>query len=92
MIFIRFFVGTRYLKFFGIEKSDLIYNKIRYLNGVKSDITYVISYKDVKIKVDSYDSLFLEKTLTFHNVIILNKPIFNRDKNNYYYDLFLKNG
>ena len=92
MIFIRFFVGTRYLKFFGIEKSDLIYNKIRYLNGVKSDITYVISYKDVKIKVDSYDSLFLEKTLTFHNVIILNKPIFNRDKNNYYYDLFLENG
>ena len=92
MIFIRFFVGTRYLKFFGIEKSDLIYNKIRYLNGVKSDITYVISYKDVKIKVDSYDSLFLEKTLTFYNVIILNKPIFNRDKNNYYYDLFLKNG
>ena len=92
MIFIRFFAGTRYLKFFGIEKSDLIYNKIRYLNGVKSDITYVISYKDVKIKVDSYDSLFLEKTLTFHNVIILNKPIFNRDKNNYYYDLFLKNG
>ena len=92
MIFIRFFVGTRYLKFFGIEKSDLIYNKIRYLNGVKGDITYVISYKDVKIKVDSYDSLFLEKTLTFHNVIILNKPIFNRDKNNYYYDLFLKNG
>ena len=92
MIFIRFYVGTRYLKFFGIEKSDLIYNKIRYLNGVKSDITYFISYKDVKIKVDSYDSLFLEKTLTFHNVIILNKPIFNRDKNNYYYDLFLKNG
>ena len=37
-----------------------------------------------KIKVDSYDYLPLEKTLTFHNVIILIKPVFNKDKNNYY--------
>ena len=36
------------------------------------------------IKVDSYDSLPLEKTLTFHNVIILVKSTFNENKNNYY--------
>ena len=34
------------------------------------------------IKVDSYNSLPLEKT--FHNVIILIKSTFNENKNNYY--------
>ena len=36
-------------------------------------ITYVISHNYAKIEVDSYDSLPLEKTMAFHNVIILIK-------------------
>ena len=28
--------------------------------------------------------------MTFHNVIILIKPAFNKDKNNYYYNMFLE--
>ena len=43
------------------------------------------------MQVDSYDSLPPEKTLTFH-VIILLKSVFNKDKNNYYYNIFLEKG
>ena len=60
----------RYLELLGVEKHDFIYNRIRYLIGVKSGITNVFSHSYSKIKVDSYDLLPLEKTLTFHNVII----------------------
>ena len=35
---------------------------------------------------------FLEKKLTFHNVIMLLKSVFNKDKNNYYYNIFLEKG
>ena len=39
--FIRVYNGTRYLVIFGGEKCDFIYNRIRYVIGVKSGITYV---------------------------------------------------
>ena len=70
-VFIRVHDGTRYLVLFESEKYDSIYTRIRYLIGVKSAITYVISHNYAKIKVDSYKSLPLEKTLTFHNIIML---------------------
>ena len=34
---------------------DAIYNRVRYLIGVKSGITYVFSHNYAKIKIDSYD-------------------------------------
>ena len=58
--------------------------------GVKSGIRYVISNNYAKTKVDYYDSSPLEETLTFHDVIILIKLVFNKDKNNYYYSIFLE--
>ena len=67
-----------------------IYNRIRYLIGLKSGITCVISHDYAKMKVDSYDSLPLEETLNFHNCIILIKSVFNKDRNNYYYNIFLE--
>ena len=76
--FIRVYDGARYLVLFGGEKYDLIYNRIRYPTGVKSGIMHVISLNYPKIKVDSYDSLPLEKTLTFH-VIICIKSVWNKD-------------
>ena len=79
--FIRVYNKTRYLFLFGGEKYDFIYNRIRYPIGVKSGITYIFSLNYAKIKVDSYNSLPLEKTLNFHNVIILIKLVFNKDKN-----------
>ena len=41
--------------------------------GVKRGIIYVISHNSAKIKIDSYDSLPLEETMAFHNVVILIK-------------------
>ena len=90
--FIKGHDGTRYLALFGGEKYDFIYNRIRYLIGMKSGITNAISHYYVKIKVDSYNSLPLEKTSTFHNVMILFKSVFSKDKNNLYYTIILDKG
>ena len=46
--FIRVYDGTRYLVLFGGEKYDFIYSRIRYLVGVKTSITCVISHNYVK--------------------------------------------
>ena len=77
--FIRVYDGTRYLVLFGSRKYDAIYNRIRYLTGVKCGITYVFSHNYAKINVDSYDSLSLGKTLPFHNAIIQIKSFLNKD-------------
>ena len=73
--FIRVYDRTRYLVLFGPEKCDAIFNRIRYFVWVKSGITYVISHNYTRIKVDSFDYLPLEKTLTFHDVIIHIKSV-----------------
>ena len=88
--FIRVYDGTRYLMLFGSKRYEFMYNRIRYLLSVKSGIRYFISHTYAKIKVDTYDSLPLEKTVTFHNVIILIKLVLNKDKNTYYYNIFLE--
>ena len=49
------------------------YNRTEYLIGVKSSIANVISHSYSKIKLDSHDSLPLEKAMAFHTVIILIK-------------------
>ena len=50
-ISLKYFVnGGKYLALFGSEKYDFIYNRIRYLIGVKSGITYVISKNYEKSK------------------------------------------
>ena len=85
--FIRVYDRTRYLVLFGSERYDFIYSRIKYLINVKSSITYIIPNNNAKIKVDSNDSLPLERTMTFHDVIILIKSVFNKDKTNYYYDI-----
>ena len=79
--FIRVYDGAIYLVLFGIKKYDSIYNRIRYLISVTSGTTYIISHNYAKIKVDSYDSLPLEKRIIFHNVIILIKSVFHEGKN-----------
>ena len=88
--FIRVYNGTRYLVLYGPGKYDAIYNRIRYLKSQNSGITYVISHNYTRIKIDSYDSLPLEKTLTLYNVIMLIKSVFNKGQNHYYYNIFLE--
>ena len=81
--------GARYLVLYESKEYDSIYNKIRYLVSVKSGITYIISQNYSKMKDDLHSSLPLEETMTFY-VIILIKSIFNKDKNNYYHNIFLE--
>ena len=38
--FVRVYDGTKYLMFFGLEKYNAIYNRIRYLSQLKSGITF----------------------------------------------------
>ena len=80
---IRIYDGATYLTLFGTEKYDAIYGRIIYFISLKSSITYIFSHCFAKIKVYFY-SLPIEKTLTLHNVIILNKSVLNKDKNHYY--------
>ena len=87
---IRIYDGTRYLTLFGSEKYDAIYNRIRYLIIQKSGITYIFSHTFAKIKVDSYDSLPIEKRLSLHNVIMRIKSVLNKVKNYCYYKIFLE--
>ena len=53
-------------------------------------LTCIISNNYVKMIVDSYDSLLLEKAMNFHKFVILIKSVFSKDKNNYYYNIFLE--
>ena len=86
---IRIYDGIRYLKLCGSKEYEAIYNRIRYFISQKSGITY-FSHYFAKIKVDSYDSLPIEKRLTLHNVIIHIKSVLNKDKNHYYFKIFLE--
>ena len=87
---IRIYDGTRYLSLFDTKKYDAIYDRIRYLISLKSSITYIFSHYFVKIKVDSYDFLLIEKILTLYNAIILIKSVLNKDKNHCYNRIFLE--
>ena len=73
--FVRVYDGTRYLVLRVCEKKIFIYNSVRYFIGIKSGVTHIFSHNYGKIKVDSYDSLPLEKILTFHNVAIHIKSV-----------------
>ena len=86
--FIRIYDGNKYLTLLSSKKYDAIYNRTRYLISVKRNVTYIFSHYLAKIKIDSYDSLSIEKALTIQNVIMLVKSILNRDKNHYYYKIF----
>ena len=79
--FIKIYHGTRYVVLLGPEKYDAIYNRIRYPISLKSGITYLFPHYYVEIKVDSYDSLPIEKIVTLHNVIILSKSVLNKETN-----------
>ena len=79
--FIRVYKGTRCLVLFVSKKYDFIYNGIKDPVGLKNGITYVFSHNYAKIKVDSYDSLPIEKAFTF---IILSRSVWNKDQNHFY--------
>ena len=85
--FTRICDGTRHLVLIGPEKYDAIYNRIRYLS-LKGGITDVISHYYVKIKVDYYDSLLIEKTVTLNNAKIFINSVLNKYQNHHYYYIY----
>ena len=50
----------------------------------------LFSHYYAKIKVDSYDSLPLEKILTLHNVSIPIKSVLDKNQSHYYYNIFFE--
>ena len=71
-IFISVLDGEiKHLVLFDYGLFDKICDMIKYLISEKSGITDSINHNFGEIKIDSYDSLPIEKQLTFHNVIIL---------------------
>ena len=90
--FIKIYDNSRYSVLFDYSYCDEIYDKIKYLISEKSAITHSINHNFARIRIDLYNSLPIEKILTFHNVIILIKSIVNKNKNEYYYNIFLQKG
>ena len=86
--FIKIYDGIRYLMLFGPEQYDAIYNRIRYLISEKSGITDIITHNFARIRIDSCNSLPIQKKLFFHDVIIPIKSVFNKNENNYYHNVF----
>ena len=58
---IKIYNKTRYLTLLDTEKYDTVYKKIRYLISLKGGITYTIFHNFGIMKVDSLDSLPIEK-------------------------------
>ena len=61
-----------------------------FLISEKCGITDSINNNFTRIRMNSHNSLPIEKTLTFHKVIILIKSVVNKNEKNYYYSIFLE--
>ena len=86
---IKTYDGIRYLLFFASGWYNEIYDKIRYFISEKSGIV-VVSHIYAKIKIDSYNYLLIEKTLTFHNIMTIIMSVVNKNENNYYHNKVLE--
>ena len=78
----------RHLVLFDYGLFDKICDKIKYLISQKSGNADSSNHNFGEIRIDSYNSLPIEKILTFQNVIILIKSVVNKNKNEYYYNIF----
>ena len=90
---VKFLDGKiKHLELFDYGLFDKICNKIKYLTSKKSGIMNNIDYNFGRIRVDLYNSLPIQKILTFHNVAILIKSVVNKNKNKCYLNIFLEKG
>ena len=81
--FIKIHDKIRYLVSFDYSYCSKTFDKIKHLIREKSGITDSTNHNFGRIRIESYDSLPIEKILTFHNVIILIKSVVNKNKNEY---------
>ena len=82
----------KHLILFDYGLFNKICDNIKYLISQKSGITNSINHNFGKIGIYSYNSLPIKKILTFYNVITLIKSVANKNKNKYYYNIFLEKG
>ena len=78
---------AKHLVLFDYGLFDKICDKIKYIISEKGGITDSINHDFGKIRIYSYNSLPIQKILTFNNVIILIKSVVNKNKNEYYYNI-----
>ena len=73
---------TKHLVLFDYRLFYEICDRIKYLISENTGITRSINHNFGKIKIDSCNSLPIQKILTFHNVIILIliKSVINKNK------------
>ena len=83
--FIKIYDKIRYLVLFAPERYNAIDDRINYLISEKSGVTYNISHNFARIRIDSCNSLPIEKALTFHAIIFIKSVVNNNEKNYYYY-------
>ena len=90
--FTKIYNGIKQLVLFDCGWFDKIDDRIKYLIIEKNGIADSINHNFAKIRIISYNFLPMEKILTSHNLIILIKSVVNKNKNNYYYNIFLEKG
>ena len=95
--FIKTYDRIKYLGLFDYGWFERFCNRIKYLVSDKNGITDSINHNFERIRIASYNSLLIEKIFTFHNVkldvnvdIMLIKSVVNKNKNEYYYNIFLE--
>ena len=88
--FIKIYDETRYLLSFGPKNmiQFMIELDILQVKEVVLHIVLIIILQESEL----IQVIPIEKTLTFHNVIVLIKSVFNKNENNYYYNIFLEKG
>ena len=75
-----------YILYYLVLKNMILFTIALDILSVKKVVLHIfLSDNYARIRIDSYDSLDLEKTLTFHNVTIL----INSFNFNLYYDYFV---
>ena len=75
--FIQIYDRNKYLVLLSRTWFDEICDRIKYLVSERSGITDSIHLIFATIRIGSYNSLPIEKILTFHNVITLIKSVVN---------------
>ena len=80
--------GIRCLVLYVYKRYNATDDRIKYLISEKSGITDSINYNFARIRIDSYNSLPIEKIFSFHNVIIFIKSVASKNKYDNCYNIF----
>ena len=77
-----------------LKENDIKNRTCHYFDDIIRFWDRDIDFSDILLDEKNYScsSSPIEKILTFHNVVILIKSVVNKNKNEYYYNIFLEKG